>query len=224
VASNGSETPRIGLTTYVEHAQFGPWERESALLPSAYVNAVGRAGGIPLMLPPVALDDAAARVVESLDGLLLTGGPDVGDDAARDTWELALLDAALARDLPVLAICRGLQLLDVACGGTLHAHVPDVVGHKGHRPKGGEYGTTHVKITPDSKVAALLGDAVDVPCHHHQSIDQLGAGLAVVGAAEDGIVEAIEARDRGFVIGVQWHPEDGDDPRLFDAFIAAARA
>jgi gamma-glutamyl-gamma-aminobutyrate hydrolase PuuD len=259
VASSGSEPappapagraqgawPRIGLPTYVETARWGVWDRPAALLPHSYIAAVIVAGGVPVMLPPVvaadgrggegAVDVAALRAVEGIDGLLLTGGADVephryGDAPEpttqaprpdRDGWELALLDAALARDLPVLAICRGAQILDVAAGGTLHQHVPDLVGHTNHQPGGGVLGVTPVRLAPGSLAAQVLGPEVKVPCYHHQSIDGLGTGLVAVGWADDGTVEAIERPGRRFVLGVQWHPEDGDDLRLFTALVAAA--
>lgn len=185
---------------------------------------------------PEAVVAAARRAVEGLDGLLLTGGADVepvryGDEPAattqaprpdRDAWELALLDAALGLGLPVLAICRGAQVLNVACGGTLHQHVPDLVGHTGHQPGNAVLGTTPVRLAPGSLAASILGTEVKVPCYHHQSIDRLGDGITAVGWADDGIVEAVELAERPFVLGVQWHPEDGDDPRLFDALVATA--
>jgi anthranilate synthase component 2/putative glutamine amidotransferase len=231
-----SSPPRIGLPTYVEQAWWGAWDRRAALLPGSYVEAVARAGGVPVLLPPVDVPGAAEAAIEPLDGLLLTGGADVdpgrygsppgpatgGLRPDRDRWEDGLLAVAMDRDLPVLAVCRGLQLLDVALGGSLHQHVPDVVGHEGHRPVPGTYGTTHVTLRAGSRVAAILGDDVEVPCHHHQSIERLAEGLEVSGVADDGIIEAVEAPGRRFLVGVQWHPEDGGDPRLFEALVAAA--
>jgi gamma-glutamyl-gamma-aminobutyrate hydrolase PuuD len=226
VASNASDPrpPRIGLPTYVERAQWGVWDRSAVLLPESYVGAVVAAGGVPVLLPPVAVPGAAEAAVDALDGLLLTGGGDIGEAADRDDWERALLAAALDRDLPVLAVCRGLQLLDVAMGGSLHQHVPDVVGHDGHRPVPGTYGTTTVKVEPGSRLAGIIGDTAEVPCHHHPAIDRVADGLAVAGTAPDGIIEAVEVPDRRFVVGVQWHPEDSADARLFEAFIAETRA
>ena len=229
--------PRIGLPTYVEPARWGAWDRPAALLPQAYVAAVVAAGGLPVLLPPVPSGDAAHSAVAALDALILTGGADIeparyGAEAEaatqaprpdRDRWEADLLAAALARDLPVLAICRGHQLLNVASGGTLHQHLPDLVGHTGHAPGPAVLGTSAVRLDEGSPVAAILGTEVKVPCYHHQAIDRLGAGLEVVGRADDGVVEAVVMRDRRFVIGVQWHPEDGDDPRLFEALVAAAQ-
>jgi gamma-glutamyl-gamma-aminobutyrate hydrolase PuuD len=223
-ASDGAALPRIGLPTYVEPAQWGAWDRPAALLPRSYVDAVTAAGGLPVMLPPVDVPGAAEAAVDALDGLVLTGGADIGDRADRDGWEHALLAVALERDLPVLAVCRGLQLVDVAMGGSLHQHVPDVVGHEGHRSVPGTYGSTHVKVTPGTRLASIIGDDADVPCHHHQSIAVVADGLAVSALADDGVIEAIEAPDRRFLVGVQWHPEDGSDARLFAALVEAARA
>lgn len=239
MASNDSDhLPRIGLPTYVEQAKWGVWDRRVALLPVSYVDAVASAGAVPVLLPPVDAAGAAASAIDGLDGLLLTGGADVdpavyGAEAEpktrglrpdRDRWEAALLRAALARDLPVLAVCRGAQMLDVALGGTLHQHVPDVVGHEGHMAEVGQYGPIHVKLHPGSRLAGILGDEADVRCHHHQAIDRLGEGLEVSATTDDGLVEAVEAPGHRFVVGVQWHPEVTDDRRLFDALVAAARS
>lgn len=235
--SNGSDRPpRIGLTTYVEDARWGVWDRPAVVLPHSYVGAVTAAGGLPVLLP--AADDAgAARAIEAVDALILTGGADVtpaaygaephpetqGARPDRDSWEAALLAAALAVDLPILAICRGAQVLNVAFGGTLHQHVPDVVGHDGHRPAPAELGRIEVRLKPGTLVADILGPGLTVPCYHHQAIDALGDGIDAVGWADDDTVEAVEVPERRFVLGVQWHPEDGDDPRLFEALVAAIR-
>ena len=239
MASNASNArpPRIGLTTYGERARWGVWDRRAAVLPISYVDAVATAGGVPVLLPPVEVEGAASAAVAAIDALLLTGGADVdpatygarvdpatrGIRPDRDRWEQALLAAALDADLPVLAICRGVQLLDVAMGGTLHQHVPDVVGHANHGPDDDSYGTTHVKVEPGSRLANIIGDTAEVPCHHHQSVDRVADGLVVCATADDGIVEAVESPDRSFVLGVQWHPEDAADPRLFVALVEAAR-
>jgi gamma-glutamyl-gamma-aminobutyrate hydrolase PuuD len=232
--------PRIGLPTYVETARWGVWDRPAALLPHSYVAAVTAAGGLPVLLPPVpATDadaDAARRAVDGIDALLLTGGADIepvrygaeplpttqAPRPDRDGWEADLLTAALDCDLPVLAICRGAQVLNVAFGGTLHQHVPDLVGHQGHQPGPAVPGTTPVRLAEGSLAASILGDEVKVPCYHHQSVDRLGAGVEAVGWADDGTIEAVVLAGRRFVLGVQWHPEDGDDPRLFDALVTAA--
>ena len=231
--------PRIGLTTYVEDARWGVWDRPAVVLPHSYVAAVLAAGGLPVLLPAGPAGPAAARrALGAVDALILTGGADVdpagygakphpetqGARPDRDWWEIDLLDAALAADVPVLAICRGLQVLNVARGGSLHQHLPDVVGHDGHRPAPAELGTTDVHVRPESAVAAVLGTELKVPCYHHQALDRLGDGVDAVGWADDGTVEAVVLPHHRFVLGVQWHPEDGDDPRLFDALVAAAGA
>lgn len=228
--------PLIGVSAYREEASWGVWAGPAILLPEAYVSALADAGGIPLLLPPVGGDAEARTVVAALDALVLSGGPDVeparyGDAPhprtadwrpARDAWELALLTAALERDIPVLGVCRGAQLLNVALGGDLRQHVPDDAGHDGHRPTPGVYGTVTAELDVAALPGQLLGTSVDVPCHHHQSVGRLGRGLAVTGRSADGTVEAVELTGRAFVCGVQWHPEAGPDPRLFDGLVAAA--
>lgn len=208
------------------------WDTDCVLLPRSYTDAVLAAGGAPVLLPPAT---ASAAAVDRLDAVVLSGGADVDparygapahpetgplrDD--RDAAELAVLDRALARGVPVLAVCRGLQLLTVALGGTLVQHLPDAVGHHGHNPRPGVYGTTDVTLVPGSRAAAALGSGVRARCHHHQAVDRLGDGLVVTGRAGDGTVEAVERAGPGFVLGVQWHPEQ-DDPRLFAALVRAA--
>lgn len=231
-----SRRPVIGITTYVEPARWGSWDREAALLPHSYVAAVVAAGGAPVLLPPV--PDGAEDVVGTLDGLLISGGADVdpalyGQDAHaatdrprtdRDSWESDLLRLALDRHLPVLAVCRGLQVLNVAMGGTLHQHLPEVCGHDGHRPVPGTYGSSDVALEPGTRIAGMIGEAAVVPCHHHQAVDRVADGLVVSGRAADGTVEAMELVDPGrWVVAVQWHPEDSADGRLFDALVAEAR-
>jgi gamma-glutamyl-gamma-aminobutyrate hydrolase PuuD len=236
VGSSASEAPpRVGLPTYVEPARWGVWDRPAALLPQSYVAAVTSVGGLPVLLPPA--DPAAAgRALDGLDALILTGGADVdparygaGRNPAsqpprpeRDRWETALALAALDRDLPLLAICRGAQVLNVALGGTLDQHLPDVVGHQAHLPEPGAFGAVTVRLAPGSTVAAILGAEVKVPCYHHQSLRRLGRDVEAVGWADDGTIEAAVVAGRRFAVAVQWHPEEGDDPRLFRALVAAA--
>ncbi|MEU4426212.1 gamma-glutamyl-gamma-aminobutyrate hydrolase family protein [Actinoplanes sp. NPDC024001] len=224
--------PIIGITTYVLPANWGVWrDLPSALVPHDYVEAVRLAGGRAVLLPP---DDLDADVLGRLDGLLLSGGPDV-DPAhygattepltvthpERDAAELVLLRAALDRDLPILGVCRGMQLLAVAAGGSLHQHLPDLVGHEKHRPAPGEYGEQTATFVPGSRIAALLGDDATINCFHHQGVADAGP-LTVTGRAVDGVPEAIEDAERRFVLGVQWHPEVSRDQRLFGALVAAA--
>ena len=235
MASSASNPPLIGLTTYVESAKHGAWDEVSALLPVSYVSAVIRSGGTPILLPP---SPANPRTVLSvLSGLVVTGGPDV-DPARygaapheetdrprpeRDQWESDLCLAAVELDLPLLAICRGLQVLNVALGGTLHQHVPDVTGSDTHRVVRGQMTANPVRIETDSALARVLGSATEGQCHHHQSIDHLGHGLKAVAFAEDGTVEGAELPGQEFALGVQWHPEDNpDDDRLFKALVEAA--
>jgi gamma-glutamyl-gamma-aminobutyrate hydrolase PuuD len=173
-----------------------------------------------------------------VDALVLTGGPDVGPGTygaeahdqtdpprpERDTWEVALCHGALQQGLPLLAICRGLQVLNVALGGTLHQHLPDVLGHDRHRPVPGRPAPNGVALKPGSRLASILGARTQGRCHHHQAVDRLGEGVEAVGFAEDGTVEAVEIPGPDFAVGVQWHPEDDQaDDRLFVALVEAAR-
>jgi putative glutamine amidotransferase len=226
--------PVIGITTYVEPASWAVWhDQRAVLLPWDYVQAVTAAGGRAVLLPP---DDVDADVLSVLDGLILAGGADIGPDlygaAAepltdprpdRDAGELTLLRAALERDVPVLGVCRGMQLLAAACGGRLHQHLPDVVGHDLHRPAPGVYGTHAVRFAEGSRIAALMGGDREVNSYHHQAVADAGS-LTVTGWADDGVVEACEDPARRFVLGVQWHPEAARDARLFAALVDAARA
>ncbi len=229
-------TPLIGITAYAEEAQFGVWRLPCAFVPLAYVQAVERAGGRALLLPPSA--QGVEETVSALDALVLSGGPDL-DPALygapphpqtreirphRDRAEIALLSAALDRDLPVLAICRGSQLLNVALGGDLEQHVPDLVGHDGHKEQPGSFSEHPVEILPGTRLSSLLGEGTVVKSHHHQGYRRLGRGLEPAARAEDGTIEALEEPSRRFVVGVLWHPEAGDDLRLFHALVAEAEA
>jgi putative glutamine amidotransferase len=226
--------PLIGITTYVEQARWGVWDVPAALVPHDYVRQVEEAGGRPMLLPPSTAD--AAEVLDVLDGLLLAGGADIdpgrygqaahpetaGLRPERDGAELGLLDVALARDLPVLGICRGMQLMAVHAGGRLVQHLPEAVGHERHRPALGVYGDHPVRLARGSRAQLVLGDRVTVRSYHHQGVADAGS-LAVSGWADDETIEVVERADRRFALGVLWHPEVGDDPRLFDALVAATR-
>ncbi|MET0900257.1 MAG: gamma-glutamyl-gamma-aminobutyrate hydrolase family protein [Mycobacterium sp.] len=238
MASNDSK-PVLGLTTYLQQAQTGVWDVLASYLPAIYLEGVTLAGGIATLLPPQPVDEAiAARILDGLDGLILTGGRDVDpatygqaphpltDEPARDrdTWELALLRGALARNLPVLGICRGAQVLNVALGGTLHQHLPDVVGHGWHQAGNAVFNTSAIQTVPGTRLAALIGASTDAQCYHHQAIDELGTGLLASAWDRDGVVEAVELPGAPFVLAVQWHPEERlDDLRLFAGVVDAAR-
>ncbi|MEU0385728.1 gamma-glutamyl-gamma-aminobutyrate hydrolase family protein [Streptomyces chartreusis] len=223
--------PLIGVSTYLEAgARWGVWELEAALLPVGYPRLVQRAGGLAAMLPP---DDPAyaAAAVARLDGLVIAGGPDVepvrygaephprtGPPAReRDAWELALIDAALTARVPLLGICRGMQLLNVALGGTLVQHLD------GHAEVVGVFGSHAVKPVPGSLYAGVVPEETSVPAYHHQAVDRLGEGLVPSAYADDGTVEALELPSgQGWVLGVQWHPEMGEDVRVMRALVEAA--
>jgi putative glutamine amidotransferase len=210
--------PLIGITTYVVPASWGHWHLETALIPYDYVRAVERAGGRALLVPPD--DESVEETLDRLDGIVFSGGEDLGENEARDRGELALLEAALARDLPVLAICRGFEVLNVARGGDLVQHLPDVVGHEEHRAVLGEFSEHPVRVDPSSRIGEISGV---VKSHHHQGVGRLGDGLREVAWAEDGTIEALEDPDKPFVVGVLWHPEAGEDQKLFDQLVEAAR-
>ena len=227
--------PVIGLTTYAEEARFGLQDTFAAVLPLSYVHAVHSSGGRAVLVTP---DDPDADVLDGLDGIMFTGGSDV-DPALygehphpttmvkpeRDTAELLLMRAALAVELPVLGICRGMQLMTVAYGGRLHQHLPDVLGHDTHRPVSGpKFGTHPVRLEPGSRAHGILGDMVIVNSFHHQGVADPGKITAVGWCPDDGLVEVVEDPDHAFALGVQWHPEDTTDFRVFEALIAAASA
>ena len=228
--------PLIGLTTYREKAKWGVWDQPADLLPVMYADAIVRAGGVPVLLPPATDDpDAAAAAVARIDGLVVSGGADVDPGAYgeephpatvswrpdRDAWELALLTSAAAANLPTLGVCRGMQVMAVAAGGTLDQHTPDLVGHEQHSPGGDVFGEVEVKTDGSSVLASILGPEVTVHCHHHQSV-RSHPGYEAVASADDGTLEAMEAEGSRFCLAVQWHPEMGRDQRLFDALVRAA--
>ncbi len=238
MAPGHAQRPVVGVTAYDELASWGHWHTQASLVPSGYVRALAEAGASPVILPVQDERDADLdALVARLDGLVLTGGPDV-DPArygaephprsqpprpSRDERELALIGAAERGGLPVLAICRGMQLLNVAHGGTLVQHLPEVVGHDEHNPTPGSFSTHRVRLEKACSLAKALGwEAREVPTHHHQGIDRLADGLSAVGWAEDGTVEAIEDPRGPFTVGVQWHPEADDDLSLFEALVRAA--
>jgi putative glutamine amidotransferase len=237
----GNMGPIIGITAYAAEADWRGWPVPAAVLPWTYVDAIRRVGGRVVLLPPCGSDEEADATVAELDGVVLAGGADV-DPARygaqphpetqvskpdRDSWEFAVARAALREGVPLLGICRGMQLLNVCLGGTLHQHIPDLVGHEVHSGLKNGFGRHKVRVTAGERLAGILpgSDYFEVPTHHHQAVDVVGAGLMPVGWADDGIVEAVEATADelpGFIVGVQWHPEEGDDMRLFGALVGAA--
>jgi putative glutamine amidotransferase len=228
--------PLIGITTYVTPARWSSWDVEAALVPAAYVEAVERSGGRALLVPPS--EDGIDETLEALDGLLFSGGSDLdpglydqephaetsGVHPERDRAELALLEAALARDMPVLAVCRGSQVLNVARGGDLVQHLPDVVGDEKHKHTPGTFADHDVTLEGGTRLAALLGERAPVKSHHHQGFGRVGEGLRVAAHAEDGTIEAVEDPRRRFALGVLWHPEAGEDARLFEELVREAGA
>jgi putative glutamine amidotransferase len=218
------------------------WNEPADLLPATYADAIAAAGAVPLLLPPVTgladLDAAADAVVAGVDGLLLSGGPDVdplrygaaadpmtgAPRTQRDAWEIALTAAALRRDLPLLGVCRGMQVLAVALGGSLQQHLPDVVGSEAHQPTVGVHGRHEVSFAPDSRLAAVIGTQTDVATYHHQAVERLPEETKAIGWAPDGTVEAFEVCGAAWAFGVQWHPEVHDGRALFADFVAACAA
>ena len=218
----------------MDRAQWSTWDREATLLPQAYVTSVHQAGGRPLVVPPS--PDGAEEVVAALDALVLAGGADL-DPALygaepeawttdvrpdRDAGEVPLLRAAIAADLPVLGICRGMQVMVAVAGGRLIQHLPDVLGSGRHRAGQGVYARHGVRTVAGSRLADLIGEEAEVPSYHHQGVDDPG-DLTVSAYADDGTVEGVEVPGARFLVGVLWHPEQDTDGRLFEGLVAAAR-
>jgi putative glutamine amidotransferase len=228
--------PVVGITTYVEPAKWGQWELPAALIPFSYVQAVEAAGGRALLVPPA--DDGVEETLDALDGLLFSGGGDLdpttydaeahpataGVRSERDRAELALLVGALGRDMPVLAVCRGSQVLNVARGGDLVQHLPEVVGDERHKERLGEFSEHEVEVRAGSRLGALVGGRAAVKSSHHQGFGRVGERLVATAWAEDGTIEAVEDPSQRFAVGVLWHPEEGEDAALFRALVDEARA
>jgi putative glutamine amidotransferase len=230
-------TPVIGLTTYREDAAWGVWKQRADVLPTQYAEAVEATGAVPVLLPPVGQAGAADSVVARLDGLVVCGGADVepqrygelphpltaGWRPDRDAWEAALLDAAEAVSLPVLGVCRGMQVMAVHAGGLLDQHTPDLVGHEDHSPGGDVFGRIEVRTVPGSRVSGLVGPELAVNCHHHQSV-RAHPGFVPAAHAADGTLEAMESDGERFCVAVQWHPETAADVGLLAGLVRAAAA
>jgi len=226
----------IGITSYAQPARWGAWELPAALVPYHYVESVERAGGRALVVPPSV--EGVDETLDVLDGVVFSGGADVDPglygaerqeqtdpaQAHRDAGELALLRRALERDVPTLAICRGLQLLNVARGGDLVQHLPDAVGHEGHRERLGAFSEHAVEVKQGTRLAGIVGSRHGrVQSSHHQGVGYVGAGLVETAWAEDGSLEGLEDPDRRFAVAVLWHPEMEEDKRLFEALVEEAR-
>lgn len=229
--------PLVGITTYAEPSvRWGVWDLPAALIPLSYIRAIESAGGRALLVPPS--EEGIDETLDALDGILFSGGSDIdpgayGQEAHpetngvrpdRDRGELALLTAALARDMPVLAVCRGSQVLNVARGGDLVQHLPDVVGDTKHRHTPGVFTEHAVEVKPESRLGAMLGERAPVKSAHHQGFGRVGEGLVETAWAEDGTLEALEDPGKRFAVGVLWHPEEGEDAALFRALVDEARA
>jgi putative glutamine amidotransferase len=229
--------PIIGITGELEAARWGNWIREAVVSPVSYTRAVERAGGTPVILPPVPATSVPV-LIAGLNGLVLTGGRDVDPslydeaphqktdvpDHRRDRFELILTRAAIDADLPFLAIGRGMHILNVARGGTLTQYLPDRIGNESHKPDPVKMTTHDLQISPASKLALLLGLTAQVPASHYQAVNRIGSGLLTVAWTLDQVVEAIELQGHRWGVGVQWSPEDSDDPRLFETLVSVAAA
>ncbi len=251
--SQARQRPLVGVSTYRQTTSWWAWERDAALVPGPYLDVLEAAGGQPLLIPPPAAASCRSGenggpsvdrpggldgLVAALDGLVLIGGGDIdaarygraadprngGINEGRDDVELTLLDAALRADLPVLAVCRGIQVLNVHLGGDLVQQLPDLVGSNDHQPRPGAFGAIAVVTEPGSAVRRLLGERLEVLCCHHQAVGNLGRDLVVTARSGDGVIEAVELPGYRFVVGVQWHPEETGDRRLFEALVEAAGA
>jgi putative glutamine amidotransferase len=227
--------PVIGITAYAEPSvRWGVWDVPAAVIPLAYVRQVEAAGGRAVIVPPS--EEGIDEMLDALDGVLFSGGSDIdpseyGHDAhpetsgtrpERDRGELALLRAALERDMPVLAVCRGSQVLNVARGGDLVQHLPEVVGDEKHKHTPGVFADHEVEVEAGTRLGSLLGERTPVKSHHHQGFGRVGDGLVEAAWAEDGTLEAVEDPSKRFALGVLWHPEEGEDAALFRALVDEA--
>ncbi|MFP5450780.1 MAG: gamma-glutamyl-gamma-aminobutyrate hydrolase family protein [Thermoleophilia bacterium] len=238
---NASTAPVIGICAALEPARWAVWDQPAALVPMNYIEHVQRAGGLALLIPPdPALTERPGEILDRVDALLLVGGPDVGADRygaephpmaeppvpLRDEVEIALVREARRRGMPMLGICRGMQVINVAGGGSLLQHLPHSHGSDEHRRQAGRFaGNEHgVRLDAGSRVATAEGEApAEVASHHHQAVDRVGDGFSVTGRAADGVIEAIESTNGSWQVGVQWHPEPDPDSRIIGALVDAAR-
>jgi putative glutamine amidotransferase len=228
--------PLIGITTYAQEASWGVWRLPAALIPLDYVDAIERAGGRPILVPPS--EAAVEETLDALDGIVFSGGADLDPalygaephaetdtpQARRDLGEIALLRSALERDMPVLAVCRGVQLLNVARGGDLVQHLPETLGNDDHKPTPGTFTEHPIEVKEGTRLGSMIGPCSDVTSHHHQGLGRVGEGLVEAAWASDGTLEGVEDPSQRFTVGVQWHPEAGGDRALFENLVAEAAA
>jgi len=227
--------PVVGVTSYAQDASWGVWHLPAALVPLAYVDAIEKAGGRAVVIPPA--EEDIEETLDTLDAIVFSGGADVDParygaephpetdvpQTRRDAGELALLRAALERDMPTLAICRGFQLLNVARGGDLVQHLPEQVGNDDHKRVPGVFAVHPVEVKDGSRLGDIVGATQEVTSHHHQGLGRVGEGLVESAWAADGTLEAVEDPSQRFVVGVQWYPEASEDAALFDALVEEAR-
>ena len=230
--------PVIGITCFmrdtVVSTAFGDWERHAAVLPSAYISMVDKAGGTPLIIPPAG---DMTQILDGIDGLLVSGGPDISPSSyneepgamtkeffpEQDEAEMGLIQGALDRDMPILGVCRGMQILCVAHGGSMHQHLDETPGHEGHGAFDGGTSDHGVNIVEGSLLHSLMGSSLTVNSAHHQGVSDPGS-LSISAIAEhDGLIEAVEREDKQFCLGVQWHPERIDHDVLFTKLVETAR-
>lgn len=236
----GKASPVIGICAAVERARWTVWDQMAALVPLDYVDSVHRAGGIPVLLAPdPRVTDDPDLLLDRIDGLLVAGGSDIDPSTygapldeqtgetnlERDRFEISLARRAVERDMPVLGVCRGMQVLNIAFGGTLVQHLPDLLGHEGHRPNPGSFsGSEHrVRLEKGSLASKVAGEEEHSTLHHHhQGVDGIGDGLVATGwAVDDGLTEALEMPGGRFVLGVQWHPEADPGSPVIGALVRA---
>ena len=233
--------PTIGITSYWRHAVMDAWALDAAFIAQGYIEGVRLGGGRAIVLPPDPLwSDDPGDVLDMLDGLVVAGGEDIGPELyghdrhprtgakhdRRDGAELGVLRGALERDLPVLGICRGIQLLNVACGGTLVQHLEDVIDQTPHRLDDANWGEHEVVTVEGSRLREIVGERPRVRSHHHQGIGDVGAGLSVTAHAHDGTIEGLEVAEGRFCVGVLWHPEadvPGSGQPLFEGLVSSTR-
>ncbi len=227
--------PVVGVTSYAQEASWGVWHLPAALVPLAYVDAIEKAGGRAVVIPPA--EEDIEDTLDTLDAIVFSGGADIDParygaephpetdvpQTRRDVGELALLRAALERDMPTLAICRGFQLLNVARGGDLVQHLPEQVGNDDHKRVPGVFAVHPVEVKEGSRLGDIVGATQEVTSHHHQALGRVGDGLVESAWAADGTLEAVEDPSQRFVVGVQWHPEASQDAALFAALVEEAR-